>query len=77
MRRVVVVQRFEKSAFIRSTPLPPEEQLTPPEKELGQLPRQPVQVGEVLLASGVLELKAALLEKESQRSKEMKPERAE
>lgn len=65
MRRVVVIQRFEKSAFICSTPIPAADQVTPEEKEQGLLPRQPVRIGEKLLIAGVLELKAALLEKEA------------
>jgi len=66
MRRVVVTQRFEKTAFLRSVLAPDEKQLTQEEQELGFLSPEPLQVGDVLLASGVLELKAALLEKESQ-----------
>ncbi len=65
MKHVVVMQRFEKTAFISSKPIPPEEQLTPAEAEQGLLPREPLRDGDVLLTSGVLELKAALLEKEA------------
>lgn len=70
MRRVLVTQRFDKMAFVRSSPIPPEEQLTPAEAEQGLLPRQPLHKDEVVLASGVLELKAALLEREARQPKE-------
>ena len=50
MRRVLVVQRFDKTAFVRATPIPVKEQLSAEEKEQGLLPRQPLQVGDVVLA---------------------------
>jgi cobalt-zinc-cadmium efflux system membrane fusion protein len=72
MRRVQVTHRFEKTAFVRSTPIPREEQLTPEEQELGLLPREPLHPGERLAMSGVGELKAALLDLESRPAGETK-----
>jgi multidrug efflux pump subunit AcrA (membrane-fusion protein) len=72
MRRVQVTHRFEHSAFVRSTPIPKEEQLTRQEAEEGLLPRQPLLAGERVLQSGVGELKAALLDLQSQPEAESK-----
>jgi cobalt-zinc-cadmium efflux system membrane fusion protein len=66
MRRVHVTQRFERTVFIRSTPLPKEEQLTAAEAEESLLPKEPLRPGERVLQSGVGELKAALSNLESQ-----------
>jgi cobalt-zinc-cadmium efflux system membrane fusion protein len=65
MRRVEVAARFDRVVFVRSTHLPEDEQLTPPEREEGMQPRQPLQVGEKVLTSGVLELKATLLDRQT------------
>jgi multidrug efflux pump subunit AcrA (membrane-fusion protein) len=70
MRRVQVTHRFEQKAFVRSTPIPKKEQLTPQEAEEGLLPREPLLPGERVLQSGAGELKAALLELESEPQKE-------
>jgi membrane fusion protein, heavy metal efflux system len=72
MRRVQVTHRFDKTAFVRSTPIPKEEQRTKEEEELGVQPKEPLRPGERVLTSGVGELKAALLDKESERIKERK-----
>ena len=66
MRRVQVTQRFEQKVFVRSTPIPKEEQLTAQEAEEGLLPKEPLRPGERLLPSGAGELKAELLNLESQ-----------
>ncbi|MGO8750806.1 MAG: efflux RND transporter periplasmic adaptor subunit [Thermoguttaceae bacterium] len=66
MRRVQVTNRFAQKVFVRSTPIPKEEQLTAREAEEGLLPKAALQPGERLLRSGVGELKAALLDLESQ-----------
>jgi cobalt-zinc-cadmium efflux system membrane fusion protein len=66
MRRVQVTHRFEDTAFVRSTPIPGGEQPTPEEEELGLLPKEPLRPGERVLTTAVNELKAALLDKESQ-----------
>jgi cobalt-zinc-cadmium efflux system membrane fusion protein len=65
MRRVHVTLRFEKIAFVSSKLKPDEERLTPDETALGLQPRQPLKPGERILTSGVLELRAALEDKES------------
>jgi cobalt-zinc-cadmium efflux system membrane fusion protein len=59
MRRVQVVNRYDKTAYVRSE-LKPDEQLTPEEAKQGLMPRQPLKPGERVLTSGVLELRAAL-----------------
>jgi cobalt-zinc-cadmium efflux system membrane fusion protein len=66
MRRVQVTHRFDQKVFVRSTPIPKEERLTAREAEEGLLPKEAVEPGQRLLASGVGELKAALLDLESQ-----------
>jgi cobalt-zinc-cadmium efflux system membrane fusion protein len=66
MRRVQVTQRFEKMVFVQSTPIPKKEQLTDQEAEEGLLPREPLRPGELILPSGVGELKAELLNRKSQ-----------
>jgi cobalt-zinc-cadmium efflux system membrane fusion protein len=65
MRRVQVTHRFDHTVFVRSTPIPEAERLTPQEAEAGLLPREPLQAGERVLVSGAVELKAALTELES------------
>jgi cobalt-zinc-cadmium efflux system membrane fusion protein len=70
MRRVHVTQRFERTVFVRSKELPPEAQLTAAEAEEGLLPKKPLLPGERILQTGVGELKAALLNLESQPEKE-------
>jgi cobalt-zinc-cadmium efflux system membrane fusion protein len=70
MRRVAVIQRFDKVVFIRSKPFPKNQQRTPEEAELGLLPKEPLRAGERVLLTGVGELKAALLDKESQPTKQ-------
>ncbi len=69
MRRVQLTHRFEKTAFVRSKPFAKHEQLTPEEKELGLLPKEPLRPGDRILRSGVGELKAALLDLESRPAK--------
>jgi cobalt-zinc-cadmium efflux system membrane fusion protein len=66
MRRVQVTERFERAVFVRSTPIPEEEQLTSTEAEQGLLRREPLLAGERVLQSGAGELKAALLSMESE-----------
>ena len=60
LRRVKVTHRFDHSVFVRSTPIPAEEQLTPAEAEAGLLRKQPLLPGERVLLSGAVELTAAL-----------------
>jgi membrane fusion protein, heavy metal efflux system len=63
MRRVQLTRRFEKTVFVQSKPFKKGEEVTPVELEL--LLREPLLPGERVLATGVGELKAALLERES------------
>jgi cobalt-zinc-cadmium efflux system membrane fusion protein len=65
MRRVKVTHRFDKVAFVKSALTPQEETLTPQERAQGLQPLQPLRPGERFIASGVLELRAALEDKES------------
>jgi cobalt-zinc-cadmium efflux system membrane fusion protein len=66
MRRVQLMHRFEKVAFVRATPFTERERLTPQDKEQGLQPLEPLRPGERILKTGVGELKAALLDLESQ-----------
>jgi cobalt-zinc-cadmium efflux system membrane fusion protein len=65
MRRVQVTHRFDRSVFVRSSPIPKEERLTTLEAEEGLLPKEALRPGDRVLLSGSVELKAALLELES------------
>jgi membrane fusion protein, heavy metal efflux system len=58
--------------FVRSTPIPKEEQLTDQEAEEGLLPKEALRPGERVLLSGALELKAAVLDLESRPEKNPK-----
>jgi cobalt-zinc-cadmium efflux system membrane fusion protein len=66
MRRVQVTHRFDRSVFVRKTPIPKEEQLSAREAEEGLLPKEPLRPGERVLLAGAVELKAALLDLESE-----------
>jgi cobalt-zinc-cadmium efflux system membrane fusion protein len=66
MRRVQLTHRFEGTAFVRSKPFKENERwLASDEKELGLLPLEPLRPGERILKTGVGELKAELLDRES------------
>lgn len=65
MRRVHVTHRFDRSVFVRNTPLPKEEQLTANDADEGLLPKEPLRAGERVLLAGTVELKAALQDLES------------
>ncbi len=69
MRRVQVTHRFETTAFVRSRLSPAEQELAPEEKAQGFQARQPLKRGELILTSGVLELRSALEDKESKADK--------
>ena len=69
MRRVEVTHRFDQKVFVRSTSIPKEEQWTAREAEEGLLPKAALKPGERVLQSGAGELKAALLNLESQPDK--------
>jgi cobalt-zinc-cadmium efflux system membrane fusion protein len=68
MRRVQVTNRFERTLFVRDTPLPREKQLSAREAEEGLLPIEPLRPGERVVLAGAVELKAALLLLESRAS---------
>jgi cobalt-zinc-cadmium efflux system membrane fusion protein len=70
MRRVEVVNRFEKSVLVRSKPFLPGEDLTDEEKKQDFLPREALKEDDKVLTAGVLELKAAVTEKEAARRSE-------
>ncbi len=67
MRRVLISHRFDLSAFVRSRLTRKEQQaLAEPDSQEGSLlPLQPLAPGERVLTTGVMELKAALEDKES------------
>jgi cobalt-zinc-cadmium efflux system membrane fusion protein len=68
MRRVLVTLRFETTAFVRSRLTPAQQKLTSEEAALGIEPCQPLKPGERIITNGVLELRAALEDKESKAS---------
>jgi cobalt-zinc-cadmium efflux system membrane fusion protein len=70
MRRVELTHRFDQTVFVRSTEFDKDEQRTAEEKELGILAKEPLRKGDRLLMSGVGELKAALLDMQSEKTKE-------
>jgi cobalt-zinc-cadmium efflux system membrane fusion protein len=72
MRRVQVTHRFDRTVFVRRTPIPKEEQLTTLEAEEGLLPKEALRPGERLLVQGAVELKAAMLDLESRPEKQPK-----
>ncbi len=69
MRRVDVVSRFEKTAYVRSKPIEPktdkEREQAEEEHRQGLLPKKPLTAKDKVLTSGVLELKAAVIDKEA------------
>jgi membrane fusion protein, heavy metal efflux system len=69
MRRVQLEARFEQTCFVRSKPFDKSVQRTKEEAEQGMLPKEPLRPGEVVLKTGVGELKAKLLDLESQPEK--------
>jgi cobalt-zinc-cadmium efflux system membrane fusion protein len=73
MRRVELTQRFDQTVFVRSKPLPGDARHPSEEAELGILPVAPLLPGERILQTGVGELKAALLDKESEPVRNTEP----
>lgn len=65
MRRVVLKERFADRVFV-STRVPAADDRTSAEKELGILPKAALLPNEHVICSGVDELKAALVDKESE-----------
>jgi cobalt-zinc-cadmium efflux system membrane fusion protein len=60
LRRVLVTQRFEDKAFVKSKLTAKERELSPEDKTRGVPAPQALRPGERFLVSGVLELRAAL-----------------
>jgi len=73
MRRVHVTHRFDRTVFVRDTPIPKKEQLTAQEAEEGLLPKEPLRPGERVLVAGSVELKGVTIDLES-RGKAQLPE---
>ena len=71
MRRVQLTRRFEKTVFVRSKLFGKGEDRTHEEAELGMFPKEPLLPGEHVLQTGVGELKAVLLDKESRPKKKV------
>jgi len=68
LRRVQVTNRFEHTAYVRSTPIPAEK-ASDENSQSSLPPKEPLAIGERVLTAGVLELKTALSEKQSEGSK--------
>jgi len=69
MRRVMVTHRFEDRVFVRSVLKSKESEPTIEEKEQGIAGKEPLQLGEQVILSGLLELKKELEDRESDRGK--------
>ncbi len=63
MRRVHVTHRFDRSVFIRKTPLAAE--ATTPASDAGLLPKESLQPGDRVLVAGTVELKRVVIDLES------------
>jgi cobalt-zinc-cadmium efflux system membrane fusion protein len=65
MRRVLVSHRFEKTAWVRSRLTREEQEQSQEDEARGLWPIRPLEKGERFLPTGILELRAALEERES------------
>ncbi len=65
MRRVLVTQRFDNKALVRSVLSDLDRKLTPEEEETGMLPKEPLLLGERVVTAGLLELKKVLEDREA------------
>lgn len=70
MRRVEVTARFDGTMFVRSRDQDIKHPLTREDREHGLLPKTALHEGDVVLTRGAGELKAALLDKQAERSAE-------
>ncbi len=70
MRRVDVTHRFDRTVFVRDTPIPKAEQLTAREAEEGLLPKEPLRPGERVLVAGSVELKRVAIDLDSRRQEQ-------
>jgi membrane fusion protein, heavy metal efflux system len=66
MRRVEVTARFDRTAYVRCSAIPKDDEPTADEAGEHLLPKQPLHVGQRVLEAGALELKGALADKESE-----------
>jgi cobalt-zinc-cadmium efflux system membrane fusion protein len=64
-RRVQVTHRFDKTAFVRATPIAQDDRLTAAEGEQGLQPVEPLRPGERVAKNAALRLQAALLAPEA------------
>ena len=64
----MVTGRLENRVFVRSRLSEKEAELTPEEKDQGLLPKKPLQLGERVITSGLLELKKELEDLESEKA---------
>jgi membrane fusion protein, heavy metal efflux system len=65
MRRVHVTHRFDRTVFVRDTPIPKDEQVAAQETEEGLLPTEPLRPGDRVLVAGSVELKRVVIDLES------------
>jgi membrane fusion protein, heavy metal efflux system len=72
MQRVDVVDRFEKTLFLRSKPFANGEERSPQQSEKGLLPKQAVSAGARLVRSSLAELKAILEDREASARRQLK-----
>jgi cobalt-zinc-cadmium efflux system membrane fusion protein len=75
LRRVAVTHRFEHTVFVRSRPVAPAEEQPAEQAEEVHMAVEPLRPGERVLPSGAVELKAALLNLESQPEERARKER--
>lgn len=73
MRQVKVTNRFERTAYVRSSPIAKAETIDTEADTLPSSPTEPLREGERVLVAGALELKAALLSKLSETAKPEPP----
>jgi cobalt-zinc-cadmium efflux system membrane fusion protein len=66
LRRVKVLQRFDKFAYVASELAEKQKPLSAEDKALGYLPLQPLKVGDRVLTAGVLELKKEMEDKQNE-----------
>jgi cobalt-zinc-cadmium efflux system membrane fusion protein len=69
MRRVDVTHRFDRTVFVRATPIPSAQQRTAREAEERLLTKEALRPGERVLMAGSVELKAVVLDLESRPAK--------
>jgi cobalt-zinc-cadmium efflux system membrane fusion protein len=74
MRRVQVTNRFDRTAYVRSVPLAPDDRRASDADVQSPLPIEPLREGELVLTTGALELKTALAGKLSEGTNENKDE---